>query len=291
MIRMLEGRAVSRAVLRRVRAESAEFATRTGESPTLAAVLAGHDESASAYFLAIQRTFRAADLPVRPIDLPVTVSESQVRQLLDELNRDAAVSGVIVLQPLPPQVPADIPSRLIDPAKDVDGITPENAGRLALGLDHLPPSTPAGGMAILRHYEIPLAGQHAVVIGRSPVVGKPMALLLLAANATVTICHSRTRDLPRIARGADILVAAAGQPGMVTPDFVKPGATVIDFGVNFVDGRLVGDVDPAVADVAGALTPVPGGTGVVTNAMLALNTVRAAMWQRAASSTATAGVQ
>ncbi|HUZ00396.1 MAG TPA: bifunctional 5,10-methylenetetrahydrofolate dehydrogenase/5,10-methenyltetrahydrofolate cyclohydrolase [Thermomicrobiaceae bacterium] len=291
MATMLDGRAVARAVLRDVRAESAEFTTRTGKHPGLAAVLAGHEESAYAYFLAIQRSFRAAELAVRPIDLPVTVSESQLRHVLEELNRDPAVNGVIVLQPLPPQVPADLPSELLDPAKDVDGITPESAGRLALGLDHLPPSTPAGGMAILRHYQIPLVGRHAVVIGRSPVVGKPMALLLLAANATVTICHSHSRDLPRIARGADILVAAAGQPGMVTPDFVKPGATVIDFGVTFVDGRLVGDVDPAVADVAGALTPVPGGTGVVTNAMLALNTVRAAARQRAASSTATAGVQ
>lgn len=277
----LEGRPVSRAVLAAVRAESDQFTTQTGDTPTLAVLLAGQDESARAYFNAIQRTFRSASLALRPLALPADVDADQVRAVLDGLNHDPGVNGVIVLQPLPAQVPHDLPSRLLDPAKDVDGITPESAGRLALGLDHLPPSTPAGGMAILRHYDVPLAGREAVVIGRSPVVGKPMALLLLAADATVTVCHSRSHDLARIARRADVLVAAAGRPRMVTAEFVKPGATVIDFGVTVVDGKLVGDVDPAVSEVAGALTPVPGGTGVVTNAVLARNTVRAAMRQRA----------
>ena len=276
----LEGRPVSRAVLARVRAESDHFATHTGGVPMLAVVLAGLDESARAYFNAIQRTFRAASLALRPLDLAADVEVDRVRDLLEDLNHDSGVNGVIVLQPLPPQVQHDFPSRLLDPAKDVDGITPENVGRLALGLDHLPPSTPAGGLAILRHYDVQLAGREAVVIGRSPVVGKPMALLLLAADATVTVCHSHSHDLARIAHGADILVAAAGRPRMVTAEFVKPGATVIDFGVTVVNGKLVGDVDPAVAEIAGALTPVPGGTGMVTNAMLALNTVRAAMRQR-----------
>ncbi|MFO7270534.1 MAG: bifunctional 5,10-methylenetetrahydrofolate dehydrogenase/5,10-methenyltetrahydrofolate cyclohydrolase [Sphaerobacter thermophilus] len=272
----LEGRPVARAILERAREELAEYVTQAGRPPELATVLAGDDASAAAYVRAIHRTFDRVGIPVRDVTLPGDVAESELRDAVERLNADPAVSGIIILQPLPRHLPAGIASELVDPAKDVDGVTPYSAGRLAVGLPALPPSTPAGGMAILEHYGIEIAGSHAVVIGRSPVVGLPMALMLIAADATVTVCHSRTPDLPAMTRQADILVAAAGRPGLVRPEMVKPGATVIDFGVSFVDGRMVGDVEPAVGEVAGALTPVPGGTGAVTNAILVQNTLRAA---------------
>lgn len=279
MARLLEGKPVARAVLDSVRAELARYVTRTGRAPQLAAVLTGDDPGAHAYFRAIKRTFQSVEIPIMPVQLPETISEGAFRQVIAGLNQDPAITGIIVLQPLPAQLPQNLPSLVIDPAKDVDGITPGNAGRLALGMRSIHPSTPAGGIEILRYYDIPIEGKRAVVIGRSNVVGKPMSLLLLAANATVTICHSYTHDLGQITRTADILASATGKPWLVTPDMVKPGATVIDFGVNFLDGRLVGDVDPAVTEVAGAITPVPGGTGVVTNAILARNTLWAALAQ------------
>jgi methylenetetrahydrofolate dehydrogenase (NADP+)/methenyltetrahydrofolate cyclohydrolase len=188
----------------------------------------------------------------------------------------------LFLQPLPPHLSRDAVAGLLDPLKDIDGITTLNAGRLFQGdRDVLAPSTPAGGMALLKHYNVPIAGQLAVVLGRSPVVGKPMAALLLAENATVAICHSRTRDLARITREADILVAGVGKAGVVTGEMVKPGATVLDFGVNFLDGRMVGDADAeSVAAVAGRLTPTPGGAGRVTTIVLLRNTIKAATLQQ-----------
>jgi methylenetetrahydrofolate dehydrogenase (NADP+)/methenyltetrahydrofolate cyclohydrolase len=266
-------------VLGSVRADLAGYVTRMGRAPQLAAVLTGGDPGAHAYFRAIKRTFQSVEMPIMPVQLPETITEGAFRQAIAGLNQDPAITGIIVLQPLPAQLPPNLPSLIIDPAMDVDGITPGNAGRLTLGMPSIHPSTPAGGIEILRYYDIPVEGKRAVVIGRSNVVGKPMSLLLLAANATVTICHSRTRELGEITKTADILASATGRPWLVTPDMVKPGAVVIDFGVNFLDGRLVGDVDPAVADVASALTPVPGGTGVVTNAILARNTLWAALAQ------------
>jgi methylenetetrahydrofolate dehydrogenase (NADP+)/methenyltetrahydrofolate cyclohydrolase len=253
-----------------------------GHAPQLAAVLAGDDQGAHAYFRAIKRTFHAIEIPIMAVQLPSAVSEGEFRQVMADLNHDQAITGVIVLHPLPPQLPPDLPSLVVDPAKDVDGITPANAGRLALKMPALHPSTPAGAIEILRFYGIPVDGRRAVVIGRSNVVGKPMALLLLAADATVTICHSHTRELGEITKTADILASATGVPWLVTADMIQPGATVIDFGINFLDGRLVGDVAPDVAEVAGALTPVPGGTGLVTNAILARNTLWAALAQEAA---------
>ncbi len=273
----LDGRPVARAILSSTRDELASYVTRTGHAPELAVLLAGSDAGARAYFRAIRRTFRTLEIPVRGVELADDVDEREVRAALASLNGDPRVAGIIVLQPLPAHLPRWLPSLLIDPRKDVDGVTPESAGRLALGLDALEPSTPAGGMEILRHYGIDPAGKRAVVIGRSAVVGKPLALMLLAAQATVTICHRGTRDLAEITRQADILAAAAGRPQLVTRDMVKPGAVVLDFGVNVVEGRVVGDVSPDVAEVAGAMTPVPGGTGTVTNAVLARNTVRAAL--------------
>ncbi len=279
MARLLEGKPVARAVLESVRADLAEYVTRTGHAPQLAAILTGDDPGAHAYFRAIKRTFQSFEIPIMPVQLPEAVSEGAFRQVIAGLNQDSSITGIIVLQPLPSQLPRNLPSLVIDPAKDVDGITPGNAGRLALGMPSIHPSTPAGGIEILRFYGIPVDGKRAVVIGRSNVVGKPMSLLLLAANATVTVCHSHTRDLGEITKTADILASATGKPCLVRPEMVKPGAAVIDFGVNFIDGRLVGDVDPAVAEVAGALTPVPGGTGMVTNAILARNTLWAAITQ------------
>lgn len=247
--------------------------------PELAVVCAGPEASARAYLRAIRKTCDGVGLPLRTLDLPPSVGAEQYQRAVRSLNDDVSVAGILALQPLPPQLPRHLPAEVIDPEKDIDGITMVNAGRLLAGLPTLVPSTPAGGMAILRHYEIPLAGAHAVVVGRSMVVGKPMAALLLAADATVTICHTGTVDLARVAREADILVAAAGQPGLITGAMVKPGATVIDFGVNVIGGRLVGDAAPEVAEVAGALTPVPGGTGVVTNAVLVSNLLQAAGWR------------
>lgn len=279
MARLLDGRPVAREILAAVRAESAAFVTQTRRPPELAAILAGDDPSAEAYLRAIKRSFARAAIVVREVRLAATIPVGDFRETATDLNLDPTVNGVIALVPLPGHLPPGTASETIDPDKDVDGVTPVSLGRLAVGLDALPPGTPAGGMEILRYYNVPLAGQHAVVVGRSAVVGKPMALMLLAADATVTICHSRTTELGAITRSADILAVAAGRPGLVTPDMVKPGATIVDFGVTVVGGRIVGDVDPAAVDVAAALTPVPGGTGAVTTAILARNTLRAA-WKQ-----------
>jgi len=217
-------------------------------------------------------------MPAVVVDLPSRVEQQRLNNAILELNEDDAVDGILVLQPLPPHLSRVEIADLISPLKDIDGITTYNAGRLFHDdRDALAPSTPAGGMALLKHYQIPLAGRHAVVIGRSPVVGRPMAAMLLAENATVTTCHSRTPDIGAFSRNADIVISAVGKPGTVRGEMIKPGATVIDFGVNFVDGRMTGDVDAeSVMGVAGHLTPVPGGTGRVTTSILLRNTIKAA---------------
>jgi methylenetetrahydrofolate dehydrogenase (NADP+)/methenyltetrahydrofolate cyclohydrolase len=201
-----------------------------------------------------------------------------VERALADLSADAEVDGVLVLTPLPNDVAATAVVRALDPAKDVDGLHPETAGRLAQRLASFVPSTALGGLRLLEHYAIPLRGARVVVVGRSPVVGLPLTLLLVQADATVTVCHTRTKDLPGVAREADVLCVAAGRAGLIGPDAVRPGAIVIDFGTNVAeDGSLVGDVQTAaVAEVAGALTPVPGGTGPVTVAVLAEQTLLAA---------------
>jgi len=200
---------------------------------------------------------------------------------MNALNADPRANGIIVQMPLPGHLPASLVIDLLDPAKDVDGIHPLNAGMLMQGLlEAFVPATPAGGMELLKRYDIQLQGKHAVMVGRSNIVGRPMALLLLHQHATVTICHSRTPDLGAVTRDADILAVAVGRPHIVTGDMVKPGAVVIDFGVNVVDDGLQGDVDTeSVAEVAGYITPVPGGTGPMTNAMLLANTLAAARRQ------------
>jgi methylenetetrahydrofolate dehydrogenase (NADP+)/methenyltetrahydrofolate cyclohydrolase len=211
-----------------------------------------------------------------PIDLPADTGPVEFARTLDELNADRTVTGVLVLMPLPARLSPALVHEHLSPLKDVDGITPTNAGRLHMGLPSLRPSTPQGGLELLDHYGVELEGRRVAVIGRSNVVGRPFASLLTQRNATVTVCHRRTVDLPRMTRCADIVASAAGHAGLVTAAMVKPGAVVLDFGVNVVDDRIVGDVAfDDVFEVAGGITPVPGGTGPVTALVLARNTVAA----------------
>jgi methylenetetrahydrofolate dehydrogenase (NADP+)/methenyltetrahydrofolate cyclohydrolase len=212
--------------------------------------------------------------------LPVETAQEDVLALVAELNADDSIDAILVQLPLPPQVDEPLVIRSVAPVKDVDGFHPFNAGQLYLGQPTLVPATPLGILALLDEYEVPLQGAHAIVIGRSEIVGKPVAHLLLGRNATVTVCHSRTDDLVVHTLGADVLVAAVGRPGLVTVDMVKSGSAVIDVGINRTEAGLVGDVDPGVADAAKFLTPVPGGVGPMTIAMLLRNTVRTAQYQR-----------
>lgn len=278
---VLDGKAVARELKARARDELQQFVEKHGSAPTLRILEVGHDPSADAYKRAIVRTASSVGLDVQAVDLPLVSTQEEVIQAINDLNDDEAINGIIVLQPLPKHLSRVGVSDMLDPLKDIDGITTFNAGRLFHDdRDVLAPSTPAGGMALLKHYGIDIAGKHAVVVGRSPVVGKPMSLMLLAENATVTICHSRTVNLEEITRQADILVSAAGRPGTIQADMVKPGAVVVDFGVNFVDGVMTGDVAyDEVSQIASAITPVPGGTGRVTTMVLVRNTIKAARLQ------------
>ncbi len=245
----------------------------------LATILVGDDPASDIY---IRYKHRAADeVGIEAIDnrLPATTPEADVLELVEELNDESAVDGILVQTPLPDQIDEARVMRTIEPIKDVDGLNPFSAGQLYLGQQTLAPATPLGVMQLLEEYEIPTTGARAVVVGRSTLVGKPLSMLLLQANATVTICHSRTQDLARHTRDADILVAAAGSPGLITADMVKQGAAVIDVGITRTPEGLLGDVDPAVADVAAFLTPVPGGVGPMTIAALLRNAVRAARYR------------
>jgi methylenetetrahydrofolate dehydrogenase (NADP+)/methenyltetrahydrofolate cyclohydrolase len=275
---VLDGRALSATMKDELAAEVAAFKESTGVTPGIAVVLAGADPASERYSQQIGRTFEGIGMAFRLEKLPDSVSQAETLALIDALSHEAAVHGVIVQMPLPKQVSADAVAGALSPEKDVDGITPANAGRLLAGAGvYFAPATPSGGMEILRRYGYDLKGKRAVVVGRSNIVGKPMALLMLHQHATVTVCHSRTVDLGAVTQEADILAAAIGKAKMITADMVKPGAVVIDFGVNFVDGKMVGDVDyAAVAEVAGAITPVPGGTGPITNMMLVRNTLQSA---------------
>ncbi len=247
-----------------------------GDSPTLATLLVGRHPAAEAYRNSIVKTLARVDIQHRPVDLPTETDSAQFLAVIQALNDDPAVTGVLVLMPLPSHLPSDLVLEHLSPLKDVDGITPTNAGRLHMGLPSLRPSTPQGGIELLDHYNIPIAGARAVVIGRSNVVGRPLASLLMQRHATVTICHRQTVDLAAICREADLLAVAAGHPGLIQPEMVKPEAVVLDFGVNVVDGRIVGDVEfDTVREVVAAITPVPGGTGPVTALVLARNTVAA----------------
>jgi methylenetetrahydrofolate dehydrogenase (NADP+)/methenyltetrahydrofolate cyclohydrolase len=278
----LAGRPIAQAIKAELAVEVAAFTAAYGYAPVLAMVLLGDDKPSRAYSKRIARTCQEVGLRYRPVELADDVDEEGLRQALEALNGEREVAGVLVQMPLPPHLPQSVVIDTLAPAKDIDGITPYHAGRLLLGLESLVPNTPAGGLELLRRYGIPLAGRRAVVIGRSNVVGKPMALLLLREDCTVTLCHSRTADLAAVTREADILVVAIGRAGHITAEHIKPGAVVIDFGINVLpDGQIAGDVDYAAArEVAGAITPVPGGTGLVTNALLARNCLIAAQRQR-----------
>ncbi|MCY7281691.1 MAG: bifunctional methylenetetrahydrofolate dehydrogenase/methenyltetrahydrofolate cyclohydrolase FolD [Sphingomonas bacterium] len=272
--RIIDGKAAAAALRARVGAEVTEFRAATGRAPGLAVVLVGEDPASSVYVRAKHKATIEAGMESFEHRLPVTATQDQLVALVDRLNADPAVDGILVQLPLPPQIDEQAIITRIDPDKDVDGFNPVNAGRLAIGLPGFVPCTPLGCLKLLEAKLGDLSGKHAVVIGRSNIVGKPMALLLLSANCTVTIAHSRTRDLPEVIRGADIVVAAVGRPAMVKGDWLKPGATVIDVGINRTDAGLVGDVDFASASqVAGAITPVPGGVGPMTIACLIRNTL------------------
>jgi methylenetetrahydrofolate dehydrogenase (NADP+)/methenyltetrahydrofolate cyclohydrolase len=243
-------------------------------------VLVGDDPASHVYVSKKHEACHEAGIESRDHRFPEDTPESVVLDLLAELNADDDVDGILVQLPLPPHMDEAKVTRAVDPDKDVDGFHPLNAGRLFLGEPLLVPATPLGIMAMLDEHGVELRGKDAVVVGRSEIVGKPISMLLLARHATVTICHSRTADLAAHTRRADVLVAAVGRPGLVTPEMVKPGATVIDVGVNRTEAGLVGDVDPAVFEVAGHMTPVPGGVGPMTIAMLLRNTLTAARHRR-----------
>ncbi len=269
------------ALAARIRAELKDEVAELGEIG-LATILVGDDPASEIY---IGRKHKAAEeVGIRALDrrLPEQTSEKELLEAVRELNEDDSIDGILVQTPLPPQIDEARVMRAIDPIKDVDGLHPFNAGQLYLGRQTLVPATPLGVMHLLDEYRIPLAGQRAVVVGRSPLVGKPVAMLLLQANATVTICHSRTDDLARQTLDADVLVVAVGLPGVVSADMVKRGAAVVDVGINRTEAGLVGDVDSGVADMASFLTPVPGGVGPMTIACLLANAIRAARYRRGA---------
>jgi methylenetetrahydrofolate dehydrogenase (NADP+) / methenyltetrahydrofolate cyclohydrolase len=273
----MDGRALAARVREELKREIAEFGP-----VRLATVLVGDDPASQVY---IRLKHKAADdVGIHAIDkrLPGNTSEEELLVLIEELNADDSVDGILVQTPLPPQIDEARVMRMIEPVKDVDGLHPFNAGRLFFGQETLVGATPVGVMRLLAEYKIPVAGARAVVVGRSLIVGRPLAMLLLHANATVTICHSRTEDLARHTLDADILVAAVGYLGLITADMVKTGAAVIDVGMNRTEEGLFGDVDPGVADVAGFLTPVPGGVGPMTIACLLENALKAARYRSGA---------
>jgi methylenetetrahydrofolate dehydrogenase (NADP+)/methenyltetrahydrofolate cyclohydrolase len=268
-----------KALAERVRAEVAEEVVGLGRPVGLATVLVGDDPASTVYVRSKQKASREVGIEPYDHNLSAETSQEELLALVEQLNADDAVTGILVQLPLPEQIDEDRIIRSISPIKDVDGFHPFSAGHLLQGTPTFVAATPAGIMEILREYEVDLQGARAVVIGRSNIVGKPMALLLLAEHATVTICHSRTRDLPVVVREADVIVAAVGRPDTVTADMVRDGATIVDVGINRTDEGLVGDVAPDVREKAGLLTPVPGGVGPMTIASLLRNTVRAARYQ------------
>lgn len=308
--RILDGNAIRNQIYAELEPEIAELAG-AGIRPGLAAVLVGHNPASEVYVKSKIAACEKLGLRSWLFTPAESVSTGEMLQLIAELNRREDVDGILVQLPLPRQVDTRRILEAVDPAKDVDGFHPVNLGRLVRGEPGLVACTPSGIMEILRRSGIALEGVPAVVLGRSDIVGKPMALLLMHANATVTICHSKTRDLPQIARRSDLIVAAMGRPAMVTPDWIRTGATVIDVGINRISdpaeaalifakfpqrleqfrqkgSALVGDVHPDAAEIAGALTPVPGGVGPLTIAMLMSNTVKAARLRRGQTAGATA---
>ena len=302
MPKVLDGAAIAAAIKEEVAEEVRALAAR-GIKPGLAAVLVGHLPASEIYVRNKVQACAELGLFSELVTPPATVTTAEMLALVAALNRRDDIDGILIQLPLPAHVDSKALLDAIEPVKDVDGFHPVNAGRLLAGRPALAPCTPAGIIEILKRSGIPIAGQHAVVVGRSDIVGKPTALLLLHENATVTICHSKTRNLGEVTRQADILVAAIGRPGFITPDMVKPGATLIDVGINRLTTReefdrffkgdakreaafakrgsvVVGDIDPRALELSGAYTPVPGGVGLLTIAMLMANTVRAAKMRR-----------
>ena len=280
--RRIDGKAAGQAIRDKVAALVSEFVAQTGRAPGLATVLVGDDPASAVYVRSKMRATADAGMVSFARDLPESTTQDELVTLIDVLNADPAVDGILVQLPLPPQIDERVIIARISPDKDVDGFNPVNAGRLAIGLHGFVPCTPLGCLQLLQGELGDLSGLEAVVIGRSNIVGKPMALLLLRESCTVTVAHSRTGDLPGVVRRADIVVAAVGRPEMVKGDWLKPGATVIDVGINRLPNeggksRLVGDVDfQSASEVAGAISPVPGGVGPMTIAMLMVNTLTSA---------------
>ena len=279
--RILDGRAVAREIYAEV-ARAVEDRVASGKPrPRLATVLVGDDPASATYVSLKQRNAKSVGIDSDDHRLPASTTSEQLLDLVARLNGDDGVSGILVQQPTPRQVDMRRVIFALDPAKDVDGFHPVNAGLVALGLGGgMEPATPAGIVVLLERSGVPIEGANAVVVGRSNLVGKPVALLLLKRNATVTICHTKTRDLAGHTRAADILVAAAGRAGLISKAMVKPGAAVVDVSTNFEDGRQVGDLGPGVEEVADWLTPNPGGVGPMTRAMLIRNTFDAEVRRR-----------
>ncbi|HEY3330638.1 MAG TPA: bifunctional methylenetetrahydrofolate dehydrogenase/methenyltetrahydrofolate cyclohydrolase FolD [Capsulimonadaceae bacterium] len=276
---ILDGTATSKTIRAEIKAGVAKLVAETGVKPVLAAILAGDNPASQTYVAMKERQCARAGMGSVTYPFPSTASQAEVEDCLAKLNADPNVHGILIQHPLPKGMDESAVLAQLDPKKDVDGISPLSMGMLLAGMDAFHACTPEGMMELMRRYDIDVAGKHAVVVGRSVILGKPMAVLLLAANATVTICHSRTPNLAEITRQADILVAAVGKAEMITADMIKPGAVVLDAGYNKVEGRDtdVGDVDYAGAlEVASAITPVPGGVGPMTIATLMQNTLTAA---------------
>jgi len=289
--KILDGRAIAKEIKQEIAADVEAFKKKYGFVPTITVVRVGDDPASVSYAKMIKKNFEKAGMGFSLYALPEGASHREVIDLITRLNNDKSVHGIMIQEPMPKNIDIAAVRAALSPEKDIDGVSPINAGRLALAApmgrapgvqDYLVPATPLGGLEILKRSGIEIAGKHAVVVGRSNIVGKPMAFLLMQHQATVTICHSRTADLPAVCREADILCAAVGRAKMIKGDWIKPGATVIDFGVNFVEGKMCGDVDfDEAVKVAGAITPVPGGTGPMTNAMLMRNVLEAARRQLA----------
>lgn len=302
---ILDGNKIAAEIRAEVAADAKDLSA-AGLRPGLAVLLVGHNPASEIYVRGKVKSCEEVGIYSEKLTPPDSITTEALLKMVNDLNRRDDIDGILVQLPLPPQVDSKAVLMAVDPAKDVDGFHPVNVGFLSTQRPGLVPCTPAGIMEILKRSNIAVAGQEAVVVGRSDIVGKPTAMLLINANATVTVCHSKTRDLPGVCRRADILIAAIGRAGMITRDFVKPGATVIDVGMNKVTERgeferlfagnakreetfrtkgstLVGDVHPQVAEIAGAITPVPGGVGPLTIAMLMANTVRAAKLRRGAN--------
>ncbi len=283
---IIDGRSIAQRLRDRVKGEVEAFAAERGRPPGLATVLIGEDPASAVYVASKRKACKEVGIESFHRHLSADVSREEALELIDSLNADEAVSGILCQLPVPEHLDGAELTGRIDPDKDVDGLTVVNAGRLALGLEGLRPCTPSGVMVLLEETGVELSGAGAVVIGRSNLFGKPMAQLLLAANATVTMCHSRTRNLAEVARTADVLIAAVGRARMVRADWVKPGAVVIDVGVNRTGEGLVGDVDfDGVEPIAAGITPVPGGVGPMTIACLMANTIQAARMRPAIART------